>query len=363
MRGSVVVVGFVAGLAAAIVLVALTLAALVPTCVSCVAKQRARFVVDAPGPSLDLVDTQARRDEVLVPTTTAHGPRALRGTLAVPTISGRRPAAILLAGSGPANRDGDTPADIVRTYDAPFPVLAHLDNLLATKGIITLRWDKRACAACYPEVPWDSEAFTFDDLVQDARAALAFLRAREEVDPTKLIIVGHSEGGGLALELLDEPGVIGVVSLAGLLEGFDTGLIGQFHRAASVRAQQADLFGAVGFLAVGWRYARCFANDEESCAGGGVSHRAQRAYIESSKRAPDRLRAARVPVLALLGSADRNADPDVFERLARSRVNKRIRWQHVANADHALADIATAELHVDTVAAIETWLRADRARD
>jgi alpha-beta hydrolase superfamily lysophospholipase len=346
MRGVIVVVALVAGVAAALGVVALAIASMIPTCVSCIASERAPFVVgaDARGPAL----ASPARDVQHVDVTFA----GLRGTLSLPSSSDRLPAAILLHGSGPATRDGETRGDVVRTYDEPFPLLAHIAEVLTARGVIVLRWDKRKPAPSYGA------------LVDDARAALAFLRAHERVDPSRLLVLGHSEGGGLALELTDEPGVVGVVSLAGLLEGFDTGLVHQFDRAALVRAQQADLFGALGIALTGRTYARCFAQPipddlEESCVGGGVTNRALRAYIASSRQARDRLRATPVPVLALLGNVDRNVDPDVFATLAEARLNKRIHWRYVANADHALTDVThdPPALHRDVVAALDAWLR------
>ncbi len=365
MRGVIVVVALVAGVAAAIGLVALTIASLVPTCVLCIASERAPFVVgaEARGPALASPPSGVQHVDVAIPTTTKHGPRALHGTLSLPDGIDRAPAAILLHGSGPASRNGDSPGDVVRTYDAPFPVLARVADLLTARGVIVLRWDKRLPA------PDARAQFTYDDLVTDGRDALAYLRAHDRVDPSRLIVLGHSEGGGLALELANEPGVVGVVSLAGLLEGFDTGLVHQFDRAALVRAQQADLFGALGIALEGRRYARCLEDEasttygdahefEESCIGGGVTHRALRQYVESSRRAIDRLRAARVPVLVLLGNVDRNVDPDVFATLAEARLNKRAQWRYIANADHALADVTEdpPKLHRDVVRALDEWL-------
>lgn len=341
MRGVIVVVALVAGVAAAIGVVALTIASLISTCVSCIASERAPFVIgDANGPALASTTPMTHTD-VDIP--------ALHATLSLPERTDRAPAAILLHGSGPANRNGDSLGDVVRTYDAPFPVLARVADVLTARGIIVLRWDKRPGS--------------YDDLVTDARDALAYLRADERVDPSRLLVLGHSEGGGLALELMNEPGVVGVVSMAGLLEGFDTGLVHQFDRAASVRAQQADLFGALGLALEGRRYAHCFASipddDDESCVGGGVTNRTLRAYVESSRKASDRLRATSVPVLALMGNVDRNADPDVFASLAQARLSKHVQWRYIANADHALTDVTRnpPDLHDDVVKAIDTWLR------
>ena len=107
----------------------------------------------------------------------------LYGTLTMPAgISGPVPVALLVAGSGPTDRDGNAPGAAMGTLR----LLAHA---LAERGIATLRTDKRGIgesAAAYH--PTD----LFDDFVADAEGWLAHLRA----DPrfSTVSVAGHSEG-------------------------------------------------------------------------------------------------------------------------------------------------------------------------
>lgn len=101
----------------------------------------------------------------------------------------RPPVALVLAGSGPTNRDGDSLAGAAGTY-------RKLAANLAARGVATLRPDKRGVGASTMADPRE-EALTFDDLVADARAWVAWLAAQPDLGP--VVVIGHSEGGTVAL--------------------------------------------------------------------------------------------------------------------------------------------------------------------
>jgi dienelactone hydrolase len=75
---------------------------------------------------------------------------------------------------------------------------------LADRGIATLRFDKRGMYANAAELPKDKakygDFFTWENFVGDAVSAVKFLREQPEIDPDRVGILGHSEGGLLALE-------------------------------------------------------------------------------------------------------------------------------------------------------------------
>jgi dienelactone hydrolase len=133
------------------------------------------------------------------------GPLALGATLTLPAGAGPVPAVLLLAGSGPADRD--------ETVGANKP-LADLAAGLAARGIATLRFDKRAKA--HPEWFVAHPNYTLDDeYLIDGRAALVALADRPEIDPKRIFVLGHSQGGTVAplLATTDHP-VAGVILLA-----------------------------------------------------------------------------------------------------------------------------------------------------
>lgn len=109
----------------------------------------------------------------------------LAGTLTLPRGEGPFPAAILVSGSGPQDRDQN-----VFTHRT-FAVLA---DHLTRQGIAVLRYDDRG----FEESTGDFGAATSADFATDAEAAFAFLRARSDIQPQAIGIVGHSEGGLIA---------------------------------------------------------------------------------------------------------------------------------------------------------------------
>ena len=110
----------------------------------------------------------------------------LTGTLSVPDGPGRHPAALLIGGFGPHNRDGRFQSSMYRLWS---------DGLVA-RGIVTLRYDKRGTGSS------GGKPFAWLDplrLQEDIVAAAQTLAARPEVRGGRLTLVGHSQGGDLAL--------------------------------------------------------------------------------------------------------------------------------------------------------------------
>ncbi len=106
----------------------------------------------------------------------------LAGTLLVPEEAGPFPAVAMVTGSGPQDRDETLMGH------KPFLVIA---DALARRGIASLRWDDRGVAGS----GGSHMGSMVDDFAADARAAVAFLRSRPEVDAKAVGILGHSEGG------------------------------------------------------------------------------------------------------------------------------------------------------------------------
>jgi len=109
----------------------------------------------------------------------------LAGTLTLPKGAGPFPAAVLISGSGPHDRD-ETIAG-----HKPFLVLA---DYLTRKGIAVLRYDKRGVG----KSSGTQDDATTEDLAGDAEAAMAYLRSRKEIDAKRIGLIGHSEGGMIA---------------------------------------------------------------------------------------------------------------------------------------------------------------------
>lgn len=127
----------------------------------------------------------------------------LAGTLTLPEGSGPFPAAILVSGSGPQDRDETL------LEHKPFHVLA---DHLAKAGIAVLRYDDRGVA----ESGGEFATATTEDFTGDALAAFAYLHGRTEIDSGRVGIIGHSEGGLIApWAAARNPDVAWIVLLAG----------------------------------------------------------------------------------------------------------------------------------------------------
>lgn len=131
----------------------------------------------------------------------------LSGTLQLPEGRGPWPAALLVAGSGPTDRDGNNPL-----LPVAIDTLKLLAQALAARGLASLRFDKRGVggSAC-PGL--SEEALRFDHLVDDA-----VLLARALADDARIarvVLAGHSEGALIAALAAIETPVHALVSMAG----------------------------------------------------------------------------------------------------------------------------------------------------
>jgi len=109
----------------------------------------------------------------------------LAATLTIPSGKGPFPAVVLITGSGPHDRDESLMGH------KPFLVLA---DYLTRKGIVVLRADKRGFA----KSTGNFATATMIDFASDADAGVAYLKTRPEVDPRRIGLIGHSEGGIVA---------------------------------------------------------------------------------------------------------------------------------------------------------------------
>ena len=149
----------------------------------------------------------------------------LAGTLTLPKGGGPFPAVVLVSGSGPQDRD--------ETLFGHKPFLVLADHL-TRQGVAVLRYDDRGVGISTGD---HAKALTAD-FATDAAAAVAYLHGRKEIDPKRIGIAGHSEGGLIApIVAADQPDKVAfIVLLAG------TGLPGY----AVLDRQRADTLKAAG---------------------------------------------------------------------------------------------------------------------
>ena len=111
----------------------------------------------------------------------------LAGTLTLPPDAAY-PAVVLVSGSGPQDRNE------TMLGHQPFRVLA---DHLSRNGVAVLRYDDRGVGAS----TGDRTHAVTADYADDAAAAVAYLRARGDIDPARVGVIGHSEGGLVVADL------------------------------------------------------------------------------------------------------------------------------------------------------------------
>ena len=145
---------------------------------------------------------------VLIEEDVSVGEPALPGTLTLPEgVSSPLPAAVLLHGSGPNDRD-ETVGQTKMFRD--------LAEMLAEKGVAVLRYDKRTLVYGGSYTQQDLKTFTVDEeSIRDAVAAAALLRSDARIGP--VFLIGHSMGALIAPRIAQEnPGLFdGIILLSG----------------------------------------------------------------------------------------------------------------------------------------------------
>ena len=150
---------------------------------------------------------------------------AVPGTLTLPRGSDLCTAVVLLAGSGPLDRD--------ETIGRNKP-LKDIAWGLASRGIAVLRFDKVTYAHA-AEVKQAQEFTLSDEYVPHARAAVELLRAHPAADPERVFLLGHSLGGTVAPRIAAaEPSVAGLILMAGGAEPLHWAIVRQVRYLASL---------------------------------------------------------------------------------------------------------------------------------
>lgn len=134
---------------------------------------------------------------------TANG-FSLAGTLSKPAemSSAPLPAIVLVGGASASDRD---------EVQYGIPLFGQLAGALADAGFLVLRYDRRGIG----QSGGRSESATLADFADDLRAAVKFLDDRKGVDRKRIAVVGHAEGGSIALLAAAKDDRIAAVVLAG----------------------------------------------------------------------------------------------------------------------------------------------------
>ncbi len=166
------------------------------------------FFAPAEQPGVATVPSYVQADRIVEEQVTfGDAPFQLPGVLCLPKDAAQVPAAVLVHGSGPNDRDETIGPN------KPFRDLAHG---LCSAGFAVLRYDKRTKVHA-GLVLKDAKSITLDtETSDDAKKAVAFLKTHAKIKPDQIFVIGHSLGAmaapGIARDL---PELAGIVMMAG----------------------------------------------------------------------------------------------------------------------------------------------------
>jgi hypothetical protein len=171
-----------------------------------------------------------RQEAVTINNTSANV--QLSGTLTIPKTGSNFPAVILISGSGAQDRNEELMGH------KPFMVIA---DYFSKNGIAVLRYDDRG----YAESTGDFNTATTADFATDAAAAVQFLKTRTEINPKKIGLAGHSEGGVIApMVATENKDVAFIILMAGTGIKGDSILMIQIRHAAKEEGKSEAEFKA-----------------------------------------------------------------------------------------------------------------------
>lgn len=271
--------------------------------------------VEAPPPAPIAIDTTIMVVDTLPPAWALEQPfsfpsgeATLAGTLTLPpggAGNGLLPVALIVAGSGPTDRDGNNiPVLATNTY-------AQLAWGLARYGIASLRYDKRGVGGS--PLVGDPTALTTDVFMEDAAAGVQALH--QDGRFSRVFIIGHSEGAQLALQSANRgAAVAGVVMISAVGRPIQVVL----------REQVARLLEADELVQFDTALARYLRGEEP----GDVPPALRPLFLPQNQRfiqsmaeydAAEELRRATVPVLLVHGRRDIQITDADFDALVAAR--------------------------------------------
>lgn len=134
------------------------------------------------------------------------------GTLTIPTNVKKSPVVLIISGSGPTDRDCNSPMGIqTNAYKM-------LSEGFAQNGIATLRFDKRGIGQSKASVTSESE-LRFETYINDVVKWISLLKSDDRF--SSIIILGHSEGSLIGMIAAEQTNVGGFISIAGVGKSAD----------------------------------------------------------------------------------------------------------------------------------------------
>jgi pimeloyl-ACP methyl ester carboxylesterase len=289
---------------------------------------------------------------------------SIAATLTKPQTLGRlrHPTIVLVGGSGPIDREGTV---------AGIPVLSQLAGALTEHGFMVVRYDKRGIG----QSGGRPEAATQRDYADDLIGIVKWLERRDDVDPRRIAVVGHSEGGTIGMQaaarekkiaslvLMATPSTTG----ADLLLEQQRGELDRLKLPEAEKAQKIELQKQIQMAVIngsGWE-----SLPEEVRRQADTPWFRSLLLFDPSQLMPK----IKQPILLVQGDLDKQVQPYHADRLAElARARKKdagpVEVVHLPGVNHLLAPATTgdvqeyAELNAKTISpdvarTIAEWLK------
>ncbi len=235
----------------------------------------------------------------------------LEGTLQLPVSRSGDTAVLIVAGSGPTDRDGNSPLGVRAAS------LALIAAALAEAGIPSLRFDKRGIGASAAGAP-PEEDMRFGIYVDDAAAWAQVLRRK--TGAARIVILGHSEGALIGTMAAAQVDAAGLIAIAGAGEPADAIILRQMAEAGTPPALLDRCRAILALLRSGGR------TDEVPAELAALFRPSVQPYLASWIAIDPAAETARLgcPVLVVQGDRDIQVSIADAERLAAAAADARL---------------------------------------
>ena len=239
-------------------------------------------------------------------------------TLPVPPSNKKVPVVLIIAGSGPTDRDGNS---VLGVKSNTYKMIA---DSLQNAGIACVRYDKRGVGASVAALDNES-GLRFEDMVSDAEAFIKKMKANGHF--SDVYILGHSEGSLIGMIAVAHEHVAGYISVSGIAERADKIM------ELQIKAQSEEVAATATVLLDSVRNGYTVKNVPETLSA--LLHETVQPYLRSwMKYIPsDEIKKVKEPVLILQGTTDIQVAVSQAELLKRA-------------APHAQITIITGMNHV-----------------
>ncbi|MFZ3331023.1 MAG: alpha/beta fold hydrolase [Candidatus Acidiferrales bacterium] len=167
-----------------------------------------------------------------LPLTLENGKFELPGKLTVPMGNGPFPAVVLVQGSGPHDEDETV---------GPNKPFADLAWGLASRGIAVYRYTKRTQQYGLQSSDDPAKLTVDDEVISDARAAVALVAKQPRIDPKQVFLIGHSLGAYLAPRIAtDDAQIAGIAMLGANARPLEQVVLEQIHYLASLNGTPTE---------------------------------------------------------------------------------------------------------------------------